>query len=308
MEANIRWVALTAVAPVAWGANYYVTHAFLSPDKPLYGAALRALPAGLALLALRRRRPRGAWWWRAAVLGLLNVSVFFVLVYMASQLLPTSTASTVMAVSPVAMMLMAWALVSERPGAAHLAGAALGLGGVYLMLFRGTGAVSPPGVLVSASAMLVSSFGHILAKRWNAGADVLASTAWQLTAGGLLLLPVAVAAEGPPPALDAPALLAYCYVTLIATALAFTAWFVGLRRLPAGTVGLVGLLNPITGVLLGTAVAGETLTLQQTCGLALVLAGVVLGRPSRAATSAVTMRGPSGSRAPGVAPPCRPGS
>ncbi|MET7488712.1 EamA family transporter [Streptomyces sp. NPDC005538] len=286
MEANLRWVALTAVAPVAWGANYYVTHEFLPPDSPLYGAALRALPAGLVLLALRRQRPRGAWWWRSAVLGLLNVSVFFVLVYAASQLLPTSIASTVMAMSPPAMMLIAWALVSERPGIAHLAGAAIGLGGVCLMLLTGADGVSVPGVLASAAAMLVSAFGHILTKRWNdTRTDVLASTAWQLTAGGLFLLPVAAAVEGPPPALSTPALLAFGYVTLIATALAFAAWFTGLRHLPAGTVGLVGLLNPVTGVLLGTAVAGEVLTGRQMCGLALVLAGVVLGRPSRAGRS-----------------------
>ncbi|MFD3330952.1 DMT family transporter [Streptomyces sp. NPDC058701] len=283
METNVRWVALTAVAPVAWGTNYYVTHEFLPPDSPLYGAALRALPAGLVLLGLCRQRPRDAWWWRSAVLGLLNVSVFFFLVYAASQLLPTSIASTVMAVSPLAMMLIAWVLVSERPGLAHLVGAAIGLGGVCLMLLTGTGGVSLPGVLASAAAMIVSSFGHILTKRWNnTGTDVLASTAWQLIAGGLFLLPVAAAVEGRPPTLSTPALLAFGYITLVATALAFAAWFTGLRHLPAGTVGLVGLLNPVTGVLLGTVVAGEVLTTQQLCGLALVLTGVVLGRPTRA--------------------------
>ncbi|MEV8313462.1 EamA family transporter [Streptomyces sp. NPDC059900] len=300
MEANLRWVALTAVAPVAWGANYFVTHEFLPADRPFYGAALRALPAGLILLGLCRQLPRGVWWWRSAVLGLLNVSVFFVLVYAASQLLPTSIASTVMALSPLAMMLLGWAMVAERPGSTHLAGAAIGLGGVCLMLFTGTTEASVPGVLASAAAMLMSSFGYILAKRWSAGIDVLASTAWQLTAGGLFLLPAAAAVEGPPPALSAPQFLAFGYVALVATALAFVAWFTGLRHLPAGTVGLVGLLNPVTGVVLGTMVAGEMLTLQQLCGLALVLAGVVLGRPAR------TARGQSGPRSAPPAPEGRP--
>ena len=286
MEANARWVALTAVAPVAWGTNYYVTHEFLPTDRPLYGAALRALPAGLVLLALARRRPRGVWWWRSAVLGLLNVSVFFVLVYAASQLLPTSVASTVMAVSPLTMMLIAWPLVAERPGAAPLTGAAVGLAGVCLMLFTGADGASVPGMLASGGAMLVSAFGHILTKRWNAGGAVLASTAWQLTAGALFLLPVAAAVEGPPPALSASALLAFAYVSVVATALAFTVWFAGLRRLPAGTVGLIGLLNPVTGVLLGTALAGDALTVRQVCGLPLVLLGVLLGRPRRARPAA----------------------
>ncbi|MEW1658921.1 EamA family transporter [Streptomyces sp. NPDC093707] len=277
----MRWVALTAIAPVAWGTNYFVTHEFLPADRPLYGAALRALPAGLVLLALRRQRPHGAWWWRSAVLGLLNMSVFFVLVYAASQLLPTSVASTVMAMSPLTMMLIAWPLASERPRAAHLAGAAIGLCGVCLMVLTGVEGVSVPGVLASAAAMLVSSFGYILAKRWSGSADVLASTSWQLIAGGVFLLPVAAAVEGPPPPLSTPTVLAFGYVALIATALAFTAWFTGLRHLPAGTVGLIGLLNPVTGVLLGTAVAGEVLTVQQLGGLVLILAGVVLGRPKR---------------------------
>ena len=277
----MRWLAVTAIAPVAWGTNYFVTHAFLPAGHPLYGAAYRALPAGLVLLALCRQRPRGAWWWRSAVLGLLNVSVFFVLVYVASQTLPTSLASTVMAVSPLTMMLVAWPLIAERPRATHLAGAGVGLAGVCLMLLTGAREVNAGGVAASAAAMLVSSFGYILARRWNDGADVLASTAWQLTTGGLLLLPAAAIAEGAPPPLSASALLGFAYVALVATALAFTAWFAGLRHLPAGTVGLLGLLNPVTGVLLGVAIASESLTPQQWGGLALVLAGVVLGRPAR---------------------------
>ncbi|WP_256725197.1 EamA family transporter [Streptomyces acidiscabies] len=282
MEANVRWTLLTALAPVAWGANYFVTHEYLPPDSPLYGAALRALPAGLVLLVLRRRLPRGVWWGRSAVLGLLNASVFFVLVYVASQLLPTSVASTVMAVSPLTMMLIAWGMVAERPRSAHLAGAAVGLAGVCLMLFTGADGTSLVGVLASAAAMLVSSFGHVLTKHWSSGVDVLAATAWQLTAGGLFLLPVAAVVEGAPPALSGSALLAVGYTSLIATALAFAVWFAGLRHLPAGTVGLIGLLNPVTGVLLGTAVAGDSLSGRQLGGLVVVLAGVVLGRPGRA--------------------------
>ncbi|MEU6840448.1 EamA family transporter [Streptomyces sp. NPDC046716] len=286
MEANARWVALTAVAPVAWGANYFVTRAYLPADSPLYGAALRALPAGIALLALRRRRPRGVWWWRSAVLGVVNVSVFFALVYAASQLLPSSVASTVMAASPLTMMFLAWPLLAERPRAAHLGGAVIGLGGVCLMLLTGAVAASVAGMLASAAAVLVSSFGHLLTKRWSAGTDMIATTAWQLVAGGLFLLPFAAVAEGAPPALSPSALLAFAFVSLVATALAFTAWFTGLRHLPAGTVGLIGLLNPVTGVLCGVLIAGEELTGRQLCGLALVLTGVILGRPARTRTRA----------------------
>lgn len=275
MEA--KWVAVTAIAPVAWGSNYYVTHEFLPAGSPLWGGLLRALPAGLLLLAASRTVPSGAWWWRSAVLGTLNVGAFFALIYAAAQLLDTSVASTVMATSPVVMMVFAWLLLAAPPGARQLAGAAVGLTGVVLLLFSGVVAVDPRGVAASVGAMVMSSCGYVLAKKWGGDIDVLSLTSWQLVAGALVLAPVAVVAEGAPPALDGPAIAGFAYVALIATALAFAAWFAGLRHLDAGTVGLVGLLNPVTGVLLGTALSGDTLTGRQLCGLVLVLGGILLG-------------------------------
>ncbi|AKU17201.1 EamA family transporter [Luteipulveratus mongoliensis] len=281
MEATWRWGLVTAVAPVAWGSNYYVTHEFLPADQPLYGAAIRALPAGLLLLAVRPALPHGSWWWRSLVLGTLNMGAFFALIYVSAQLLPTSLASTIMATSPVVMMLFAWLLLSVRPQLRQLLGAGVGIAGVCLLLSAGTTSVDLRGVLASVAAMVMSSFGYVLAKRWSDGIDLLSLTAWQLVAGGLMLLPVAVMVEGAPPALDAPAVAGFGYVIVVATALAFVAWFAGLRHLDAGTVGLIGLLNPVTGVLLGTAIAAESLSLLQVIGLVLVLAGITVGRPIR---------------------------
>ncbi|MGW1466787.1 DMT family transporter [Streptomyces sp. NPDC002308] len=283
MEANARGLLVAAVAPVTWGTTYYVTRHYLPAGDPLWGAALRALPAGGLLLFLARSRPTGAWWWRSAVLGLLNTSAFFVLVYIAAQRLATSTASMVMALSPLVMTVTAWALLAQRPRAAHLAGGASGLAGVVLMMWGRTGGGGTGGLIASVSAMLVSSLGYVLSQRWSSGVGVLATTAWQLCFGGVLLLVVAVLCEGAPPPLDRRALLGFGYVTLVATALAFLAWFAALRLLPAPTVGLVGLLNPVTGVLLGTLLASEGLTGRQLAGMALILAGVLLGRPGRAA-------------------------
>ena len=278
METIWRWVLVTAIAPIAWGSTYFVTREFLPADAPLWGAVLRALPAGLVLLAIRPRMPRGAWWWRSLVLGTLNVGVFFALIYLVAQLLPTSLASTVMATSPVVMMLLAWSLAGERLRAVPLVGAGVGLAGVVHLLATDATAVDPLGVAASIAAMLLSSLGYVLAKRWRDGTEVLAVTAWQLVAGGLMLVPVALLVEGAPPALDVVEIAGFAYVSVIATAVAFVAWFSGLAHLPAGTVGLVGLLNPVTGVLLGTMLAGEVLGGWQLTGLGLVLVGILLGQ------------------------------
>lgn len=90
METSFRTALLTSVAPIAWGSTYYVTATFLPPDRPLFGAAHRALPVGLVLLLHGRRLPRGPWWWKALVLGTLNIGAFFALVYVAALRLPAA--------------------------------------------------------------------------------------------------------------------------------------------------------------------------------------------------------------------------
>ncbi|MCD9902823.1 EamA family transporter [Streptomyces sp. MT29] len=296
MEGNLKWSLVTAVAPVAWGTTYFVTREYLPESHPLYGAAFRAVPAGLLLLAVCRKLPHGSWWWKSLVLGALNMSGFFALVYVAAQRLPTSLASIIMALAPLFMMMLAWPLVGERPGWKHLAGAMTGVGGVCLMVFTAAGSVDAIGVLASVGAMAMSSYGYVLAKRWSGEVDVLAATSWQLLGGGLLLVPCAALVEGAPPALDGPALLGFGYLAVVATGIAFAAWFLGLKHLPAGTVGLLGLLNPVTGVLLGLLLAGESLSGRQVLGLVLTLCR--RARPARRPDPRTTARGPGARRDP----------
>jgi probable blue pigment (indigoidine) exporter len=270
-----KWIAVTALAPVAWGANYVVTRQLLPVDAPLWGSAIRALPAGLVLLAVARVLPRGSWWWRSAVLGTLNVGAFFLLVYVAAQLLPSSVAASVMALAPLTMAGFAWLWVAEPPTRRVLGGALAGIVGVLLLVGGASGSIDGAGVAASAAALVLSSAGAVLAKRWSDGTPLVALTAWQLVLGGLALVGAAVVAEGSPPHVDGGAAAGFAFTALVATALANLCWFAGLVHLRAATVGVVGLLNPVTGVLLGALVAHETLTAEQVAGIALVLAGIL---------------------------------
>ena len=268
---------VTAIAPIAWGSSYVVTRQLLPAESPLWGGLLRAIPAGLILLLISRRLPRGSWWWRSLLLGALNVGGFFVLIYIAGQRLPSSLAATLMSTSALVMMLLAWAMLRQRPRVVAVVGALVGLVGVAIMLGLGGGPVDLWGVAVSLGAMVASSFGYILTAKWGSDIPALTMSSWQLVGGSLLLIPVAILVEGPPPALTPSSALGFAYLTVIATAVAYVAWFTGLRRLPAGVVGVVGLLNPVTGVALGVAIAGEAFGLPQGIGLALVLGGIALG-------------------------------
>ena len=280
MESKWQVLAVTAIAPVAWGSGYYVADAYLPADRPLFSATVRALPFGLLVLALRPRLPHGIWWWRAGVLGMLNIAAFFVLFFIAAARLPGGLAATLTATAPIAIMLLAWGLVRERPHPASLVGAALGAVGVALLVLRGTGSVDWVGVAAALGAVALSSVGFVLVKRWRAPVDMLTMTGWQLVLGGLALLPVALVVEGAPPALDAPAIGGYLYIGLLGTVVAYAVWFRGLRELPAAAVSLVGLLNPVAGTVVGVALAGEVFGPVHALGMLLVLLGVLTGQPA----------------------------
>jgi probable blue pigment (indigoidine) exporter len=283
VETSWRTLGLAALAPIAWGSGYYVTETFLPPDRPLFGATVRALPFGLMLLALRPGLPQGIWWWRALVLGTLNIGAFFVLIFVAAYRLPGGTAATLTATAPIMVMLIAWGLIRERPRPASLAGAAVGVAGVALLVLRADFAVDPVGVAASFGAVAMPSLGFVLVKRWKPPVDLLTFTAWQLVAGGLALLPIALLVEGAPPPIDLRAVGGFLYLGLFGTVLAYVVWFRGLGRLPAGAVALVGLLNPVAGTVIGVLLAGETFGAVQALGLLMVLAGILAGQPAVAA-------------------------
>ncbi len=274
------WLA-AAIASMLFGSTYLVTNRYLPAHSPLWGSALRALPAGLALLLVARRLPTGSWWWKAAILGSLNMGGFFLLLYIAAQRLPSSIAVSIGALSPLIIAATAWLLIGERITMRFVLGAAIGMLGVILIVGAATDAPDPWGVAAVLGASVLMSLGAVLSKRWNDDTPVLATTAWQLMAGGLELLVIAILIEGPPPTLGGTELMAFFYISLIATAFAYVCWFTGFRYLPAGTVGIIALLNPVTGVMLGVLLASEPLTIIQTVGIVLVLCSIALGRSSK---------------------------
>src|SRR6059058_3762189 len=107
-------VALTAFAPAAWGTTYVVTTEFLPAGHPLFAGLLRALPAGLIALALTRTLPRGAWWGKAAALGVLNIGLFLPLLFVAAQRLPGGVAATLGAGQPLAVAVLSVPLLRQR--------------------------------------------------------------------------------------------------------------------------------------------------------------------------------------------------
>lgn len=274
-------VALTAVAPVVWGSTYAVTHLWLPADRPLFAGVMRILPIGLLLLLWHRRLPRGSWWWRSAVLGTLTMGLFVALLFVAATRLPSGLGSTMTAVAPLMTIALAWGIQRERATTATVVASLVGALGVFLLVLQGdgTGHVDLVGLLASVGAVTSASAGFVLTKRWSADERVLVVTTWQLVAGGLVLLPFALLVEGPPPALPLSGWLALAYLGIVGSGVAYVAWFKGLASMSAGAVAVIGLLNPVSGTVLGVALLGEPFGPVHLLGMLLVLGSVVLAQP-----------------------------
>lgn len=268
---------LTALAPVIWGSTYLVTTELLPPDRPLLAGALRALPVGLGLVAGFGRLPSGVWWGRLALLGTLNIGLFFALLFVAAYRLPGGVAATLGAVQPLLVAVLGGAVLAQRPGRLTLAAGLTGVTGVALLVLGSDALPEPWGVAAALGGALSMAAGTVLTRRWGSPLPLPLFTGWQLAAGGLMLGVLSLLLEGRPPALSLGNLAGYGYLGLIGGGVAYTLWFRGIGLL--GTpVAFLGLLSPLVAAALGYAVLGQGLGWRQGFGAALVLGSAFVGQ------------------------------
>ncbi len=277
---NIKTPWITVLVPMVWGTTYAVTSEFLPPGRPLLAATLRALPAGLALLAMTRTLPKGRWWWRSAVLGALNFTVFFAMLFTAAYRLPGGVAATVGAVQPLLVMLLATVALSERIVGRKVLAGLLGLVGVALLVLDGGASLDGVGVLAALVGAGSMATGSTLVQRWGKPTSGLAFAGWQLTAGGLLLAPIALLGEGVPSSLTGRNIAGYVYLTTIGGALAYAIWFRGIALLGAQRATFLSLLSPVVATIVGFTL-GDSLTPRQLLGGATVIISVAVAQLAR---------------------------
>ena len=267
-------LAATAAAPAIWGSTYLVTTLWLPPDRPLTLALLRALPAGLLLLAVTRRLPTGVWWGRVAILGALNFSIFWACLFVGAYRLPGGVAATLGAVQPLLVIALQRLIVGTAVRARQVVVGVVGLIGVALLVLTPAATLDPIGIVATLAGAASMALGTVLTRHWRPAETPLTFTAWQLVAGGLLLAPVALALEPPLPPLGTANVLGLLYLGLIGAALTYWLWFRGLARLEPTVVAPLGFLSPLVAVGLGVVVMGQTPSPAQAFGMVLVLGSV----------------------------------
>lgn len=291
MPLSLNRTLLTIIlVPCLWGSTYIVFTQTLPVDHPLLVGALRALPAGLLLMALGPGLPPRDKLLPLAALGLANIGLFFALLFVSAARLPGGLAATVSSIQPLIVGLLAWPLLGRRPGRGQILAALAGLIGVALLVLDPHARPDVIGLVAGLASAASMATGTVLIERWGRMGSPLALAAWQLTLGGLILLPVALLVEGLPPVPTPLNGLGLAYLVLIGTALAYWFWVRGITTL-GSSVAFLGLLSPTVATILGAVLLGQWLGGIQLLGIAVILGSTVAGMLlSRRPAAAVTPR------------------
>ena len=210
---------------MTWGTTYAVATEFLPPYHPLLVASLRALPIGILLTVGLRKLPQGIWWWRILVLGGLNIGLFQALLFVAAYRLPGGVAATAGAIQPLLVVLLSWLVLYEKPSRLSFIAGIAGFIGVGLLVLGPSARLDGIGILAALASAAAMGLETSLVKRWQPPFSLMVFTAWQLTAGGLMLLPIALWVEGPFTQVSRTNLWGFIYLGVIGTGLAYALWF-----------------------------------------------------------------------------------
>lgn len=269
---------ITALTPVIWSTTYYVTTEFLPADRPLLAGFIRAFPAGVILLAWFRVLPTGQWWWKATVLGVLNIGAFFAFLFWAAFLLPGGVAAVITNTAPLWVIALSPLVLGTRVRGLQILATLVAVAGVAALVVSPGVELGAQGVVVGLAGALCMALGVVLAKRFGRpeGVPGLAVTGWQLTFGGLVLLPFLLLIEGIPEQVSGTNLVAFVYMFTINGAVAYGLWFRGIALLDAVSVAMLGILSPVSATLIGVVLNDEVLSPLQWGGGATVVIALLL--------------------------------
>lgn len=273
-------IACLAATWLIWGSTYLAIKFALASFAPFLQMGTRFLFAGALLMAWMRWR--GAAWpdrrqWRnAAIVGALMLGGGMGCVAYAEQTVGSGLVVAFIAIAPlmIAALNRLWGV---KPGRLELAGIALGLAGV-VMLTQGAGfQASPAGLAAMVVACASWSLGSVLSQRTlKLAAGAMGFASEMLCGGALLMLLSTLAGESfawPP---EPAAAAAWLYLVVFGSLIAFNAYMWLLAHASTGLAASYTFVNPVIGMLLGVAIAGEVITSFEWLAAGVVLAGVVL--------------------------------
>lgn len=281
-------MVMLAALSVLWGGSFFFIEILVDHLPPLTIVTFRVGLAAIALwgIVLARRLPlpkTREQWGALFVIGLLNNALPFCLIVWGQTQISSGLASIFNATAPFFTVLVAGAVLTDERITKHkLAGVLIGLLGTAVLIgpeaLKGvTGSML--GQLAVMGAALSYAFAATFARRFKKwGLSPLIVATGQVTTAALMLLPFMLAIDRPWTNFAVPveAVLAMAGLAFFSTVIAYILYFRLIASAGATNAALVTFLIPISAILLGVTILGETFTGVQAAGMALIGAGLLV--------------------------------
>jgi len=283
MKARIVWLILCGI----WGSTWLFIKLGLADLPPLTFAGIRFLLASLILtaiiLARRTRWPRaGNEWALIAVVGVLQFSLNYGLVFWGEQHIPSGLAAVLQSTFPAFGLVIAHLyLPYERITLPKVIGVLMGIVGVAV-IFSDQLNVAGRMALLGSIALVLSAFfgayGNVLVKAYSQKIDPLVLAAGQMAFGLLPLLVLGILVEGSPFRFHwtIMAAVSLAYLVVVGSVIAFGLYYWLVRNMQVTTTMLIALVTPVTAVILGLVVLHEHLNWRLFAGGACIISGLAL--------------------------------
>jgi drug/metabolite transporter (DMT)-like permease len=274
-------LASLIIVYLVWGSTYLALRYLVESLPPLLASGARFLLAGGILYGVLRARgvpaPTRRQWLVAVPIGVLMLVVGNGLVAVAEREVPSGAAAASVASIPLFVALMNSAF-GVRPSRRQWAGLVIGFAGVLVMSVSDA-RTSPGNALLLVLAPCGWALATVLAARVALPGGLMSAAVQMITGGaGALLLGLAWGESVSPLIADPPparALLAFAYLVVFGSLVAFSAFNYLLQHAPGPVATSYGYVNPVIAVILGTTLGGERLRATTLIAGALVVIGVV---------------------------------
>jgi drug/metabolite transporter (DMT)-like permease len=290
--AYVAWIAVCLI----WGTTYLGIRIALETIPPLFMAAARWLAAATLLITILRLRgerlPAVREWPALTLLGILLLGFGNGAVVWAELTVPSGLTAVLVATSPFWMVgLDAVMPGGERLTVRRVTGLLVGFLGIVTLVWPElrAGGGGARAFLVGFISTQIACIGWAIGSsyaRWRgrghaSGENVLATAAFEMLFGGIVLLAASAAIGELRHLAFAPRWVgALFYLILVGAIGGFGAYAYALKHLPVATVSMYAYVNPIIAVLLGTLVLGEPFSTRIAIAGAIVLGGMVMVRGS----------------------------
>ncbi|WCL48464.1 DMT family transporter [Leptospira sp. GIMC2001] len=261
---------LVALAPIAWGTTYLVTSVYLPEGVPIFSSVIRCLPMGILFLALSRRLPKSTSVWKIIVVSFLNISLFQYLLFYSAYRLQGGVAAILTATQPIFVLFLSIPILKTKIKFISILSGIIGFLGVFALLSREELMFELGGYIAALLCAVSMGLGTLFTKKWFQDEDQLTLTSWQLSIGGLILLPVAFIIEDFPTEITWHGIAGYIWLSIIGTGFAYLVWFYGVKKASVQMITMLGFLSPLTATILGFLLLDESFGFEKILGSILI--------------------------------------